>query len=382
MKKIICALLAAGVLGVSAAAAPSSFSDVHRGDWHYDYVKLMANYGIVSGYEDGTFLPSRTLTQGEFLTLLARTFYSGRLYGAESGAHWASEAYNATRSVKLLPEDDFLEIDEDSLDAPIDRKTVSVLFDRIMQRMHSDEALQTDALQGSIADFSVIDPQYADSILRCYARGILSGYTDGTFGPDRTLTRAEASVMLVRAAGFEVTEYWKYWYMLGDNYEKRFRIFGTEETDRYENEAAAKANIVRVTVPVWRLNRNTGLKTASTQSFQINKALADDLVKIFTEIFNDPSQFPIYEIGGYSWRGGNTSEHNSGLAVDINANENYQVYPDGRIGAGSYWKPYEDPFSIPEDGIVVQTFAKYGFSWGGNAWSSNNDYMHFSYLGR
>ena len=49
---------------------------------------------------------------------------------------------------------------------------------------------------------------------------------------------------------------------------------------------------------------------------------------------------------------------------------------------GEYWKPGEDPHSIEEGGIVVSTFEKYGFSWGGNSWQSNKDYMHFSYLGR
>ena len=48
---------------------------------------------------------------------------------------------------------------------------------------------------------------------------------------------------------------------------------------------------------------------------------------------------------------------------------------------GSHWLPGEDPYSIPADGDVVRAFAKYGFAWGGNAWQSSQDYMHFSYFG-
>ena len=52
-----------------------------------------------------------------------------------------------------------------------------------------------------------------------------------------------------------------------------------------------------------------------------------------------------------------------------------------QITCGSYWKPGEDPYSIPAGGDVVRAFAKYGFAWGGDAWTSKRDYMHFSYFG-
>lgn len=385
MKKTVCVLLAVSMLGISVAAAPKTFSDVNKGDWYYTYIQAMVEKDLISGYEDGTFLPSGTLTQGEFLTLVARTFYPGTLAKAKGGKHWATNAYNAAVNSGILWADEFLEIDTDSLGAPIDRKTVCVLFDRIMRTVCDAAALNTDGYASEIEDYSEMDRQYRNGILQSYARGIVSGYTDGYFRPDRTLTRAEACVMITRAAGLEenAVQPTPNWYVKGDNADKRIRIFGTDTVNKYESEAAALENIVTVSVPVWRLNRITGVKTASTQSFLINKVLEEDIVKIFTEIYEDAAQFPIYEIGGYNWRSNaNTSEHNSGLAVDINANENYQVFPNGTIGAGEFWKPGEDPHSITEDGIVVKNFEKYGFSWGGNSWTSNKDYMHFSYLGR
>ena len=122
-------------------------------------------------------------------------------------------------------------------------------------------------------------------------------------------------------------------------------------------------------------------------SLYINRALADDVLNIFAEIYNSPEKFPIKDVGGYYWRntsGGRLSHHSYGLCIDINANENYYVEPDGTPIVGKYWKPYEDPYSMPEDGIVVKTFAKYGFLWGGNCWSDKyaKDYMHFTYLGK
>ncbi len=166
--------------------------------------------------------------------------------------------------------------------------------------------------------------------------------------------------------------------------EKEKRVFPSGYY--FSSESEASNNMVEVTVPVHVL-RDDGTKYESTKTLTVNKALADDVISIFTEIFNDPSQFPIKDVGGYNWRktaGGSVSEHSYGTCIDINYNENYYVTPEGTPITGSYWKPYEDPYSIAEDSIVVKTFAKYGWEWGGNAWgdSYNKDYMHFTYLGR
>ena len=40
------------------------------------------------------------------------------------------------------------------------------------------------------------------------------------------------------------------------------------------------------------------------------------------------------------------------------------------------------PIVFYEGGDVYNAFTKYGFAWGGNAWHSKRDYMHFSYFGK
>ena len=104
---------------------------------------------------------------------------------------------------------------------------------------------------------------------------------------------------------------------------------------------------------------------------------------IFEEIYNGDEKFPINDVGCYSWR---TGEHSQGTAVDINPNENMEatINADGSLTptCGTHWTPYTDPFSIPEGGDVYNAFTKYGFAWGGNAWHSKRDYMHFSYFGK
>ena len=135
--------------------------------------------------------------------------------------------------------------------------------------------------------------------------------------------------------------------------------------------------MVKITVPIWKLSN--GKKVSSTATLTVHKLIAEPTKAVFNEIYRGKEKFPFKDIGAYYWRGGRT-EHNSGTAIDLNSNENYCIYPDGTT-IGSHWKPGVDPYSINPYGDVVRAFEKHGFTWGGDSWSSPNDYMHFSYLG-
>lgn len=167
---------------------------------------------------------------------------------------------------------------------------------------------------------------------------------------------------------------------LGTNAVKVASIFGSADAQRYQTAEEAKKHLVTVSVEVWVLGSN-GMKTPGKRNVTVNKGIANTVVQIFKEIYIGPEKFPIKDLGGYAWRASETSEHRWGLALDINATENYMIRSDGRVVAGSFWKPGDSPYSILPIGDVVNTFKKYGFSWGGDAWSMSNDYMHFSFLG-
>ena len=134
-------------------------------------------------------------------------------------------------------------------------------------------------------------------------------------------------------------------------------------------------------------DRSNGVKKASTTTLQVHAAIADDVKAIFTEIYNDPEQFPINGTSSFRYVEGTTGEHNCGTAIDLNANENYQIR-DGQVLVGSCWEPGTNPYSIAPDSSVVRIFEAHGWSWGGDAWAADSDdatgyhdYMHFSYMG-
>ncbi|NLM50811.1 MAG: hypothetical protein GX196_07665 [Clostridiaceae bacterium] len=164
------------------------------------------------------------------------------------------------------------------------------------------------------------------------------------------------------------------------NYNEIFSEFFSDHV--IECEEDAQKYLETITVNVWQLNQK-GEKVSAKMEVVVHQKIAQTVKLIFDEIYNGEEQFPIKSIIGYSWRQSNKSrlsQHNYGLAIDINPDENYCIYQDG-TQIGKYWKPYEDPYSITPYGDVVEAFEKYGFTWGGDAWSNPKDYMHFSFMG-
>ncbi len=82
---------------------------------------------------------------------------------------------------------------------------------------------------------------------------------------------------------------------------------------------------------------------------------------------------------------GSLSHHSYGWAIDINPLQNPYVRSDGSVLRRAV-KPYTDrslrePGMIHRAGVVVRSFAKIGWEWGGD-WTTLKDYMHFSLTDR
>lgn len=400
MRKFLAPLLLLALLAALTLPA-GAYADLPEGHWAYADMTRAAALGVLKGYEDGTMHPEAFLSWGQCLVMLGRAFYGNALAAQpkDESLHWATGAYTAALSAGVLEEDDFLPIAPTALDAPLTRQDMAVLLDRIFLFAGAGP-VEVEFLP-LLSDFADLPRAYQASVLQCSARGLIKGYEDGRFGGGDTLTRAAGAALIIRALA--LTEDLPYepsieppvteppitiepgpLTALGSNPEKLIRLYGTADMSRYPSREEAEAHMADVTVPVWRLDRTSGVKAPSQLTFTVNSAIAEDMSAIFTEIFNDPEQFPIYSIGGYDWRGnGAKGEHNCGTAVDINYIENYQISFDGRIGAGECWLPEENPWSIPPEGSVVHIFNAHGYTWGGNGWpdTSGKDYMHFSYLG-
>lgn len=63
-----------GLLAAKPAVSTSKFSDVSMADWYGEAVNSLAKAGVLSGYQDGSFLPNQTITRAEFVCAVTRCF--------------------------------------------------------------------------------------------------------------------------------------------------------------------------------------------------------------------------------------------------------------------------------------------------------------------
>lgn len=192
MKKIISVVISMIILTSCAYA----YTDVAQQDWFYPTVTEMSEKGILTGYEDGSFRPSATITYAEYITILKR-IVTGTDERSETG-HWAKKSLEYAYENSWY---DYDEINESACDSLVPRqlaaKLTALAFD--IPKTENDDGVYWKYMQ-SIADFDKINGRYAYLVIRCYNNGILTGDEGGCFNPDSPLTRAEACAIISRAS--------------------------------------------------------------------------------------------------------------------------------------------------------------------------------------
>lgn len=123
------------VPSVPAMAAPSDIA----GHWAESVITQWQSKGLIQGYEDGTFKPGNTITRAEFVTLMNN-----------AKGFWSEGSINFS-----------------------------------------------DVKNGS---------WFYSAVARAVAAGYVKGYSDGSFKPNNTITRAEAAVMIANTAKLSANE--------------------------------------------------------------------------------------------------------------------------------------------------------------------------------
>ena len=175
----------------------ASFRDVARNDWYYKNISRLVELGGFSGYPDGSFKPSQTMTRAEFIK--ATVSLLGYEDLAPTRNHWASGYVDKAVKLKILCSDMTRNLDDYITRYDMARISSHVLA---YQNLLPDNTLLQYSRQ--IKDLNNIPATSGDNlktaVLHSYANGIITGYPDGTFSGTKTLTRGEAATVLIRLA--------------------------------------------------------------------------------------------------------------------------------------------------------------------------------------
>ena len=177
----------------------NAFVDVPKTHWAYDNIVRITELDGCNGYEDGTFKPDNQITHEEFLTVVMKLTYKGDVNDAPTSAlsanwaDWAKATLNAAAQAGIVTADD---TDLLAVNTPITRAEMAKIISRTLDYLGKAKATNLDT--GKITDWNAIPADYQPYVAEVYAKGIISGYEDGSFGPANCLTRAEASAVIVR----------------------------------------------------------------------------------------------------------------------------------------------------------------------------------------
>ena len=125
----------------------SGYSDVVPGKWFNNAVSTLANGGILTGYEDGTFKPNANITRAEFATMAVRFFsssYEGEDLFPDIDKHWAKDYINTAANEGIINgyEDGTFRPSQ-----PITRAEAMAIVNRVLERHPDKDHLLADMIQ-------------------------------------------------------------------------------------------------------------------------------------------------------------------------------------------------------------------------------------------
>lgn len=175
------------------------YTDIDHVGWAKDSIYALTNLGIVGGYGDRTFRPDNQITREEFIKMLVVSVYGSNAINpaAKSTFSDAQDGWYAPY-VALAEEKGLTKGMGDGtfgVGKPITRQDISLMISRMMiaanYTIDTREVAFTDA--GQISEYA------KQAVFGLANAGVVNGYSDGSFGPQNSATRAETSVMMGRA---------------------------------------------------------------------------------------------------------------------------------------------------------------------------------------
>ena len=211
MKKLLSCLLALALTAALAVpvAGAVSYTDIPANSALAGEVQKAVDYGLMNGYSAVKFGYGDSMTRAQFVTVLSRMMgwedSSQSITDALALPANLSEGYRAAIGAAVSHD----AVDRNAAFHPNDaitRGEMSEMLVRALGLKSAAEQLENICVSHQYwpsgsnafpAHFSDVHERIG-YIEIAYAAGMTKGYSDTTFGPDNTATRAQAAAMLVR----------------------------------------------------------------------------------------------------------------------------------------------------------------------------------------
>jgi len=186
---------------VTAFAATWKYTDTTNNHWAYQQVGRMVARGVIGGYEDNTIRPDHDVTQFEAVLMAMRVM------GLENEASNVADGEylpftipkwdGAYESAVVAYRHGLIDTADFAYDQPASREWVAKLLVKVLNKESAMESASGTYLPFS--DVASIGSAYNNYIKYAYSIDLLGGYPDGTYKPQRNVSRAELAAFLTRA---------------------------------------------------------------------------------------------------------------------------------------------------------------------------------------
>ena len=168
------------------------FNDVKKGDWFYEAVTELTDSGIINGYQDNTFKPSRKVSYAEFLTLLNNTLGVKQAPDNKNPQQWYKSTFDYLKNKGVITTiaNPNQEISRNEM-----AKYLSLGLEKLKNQTPNTTAPTT------IKDFNTIPADYKDYVASVVNAGLIKGDEHQNFNGSQFLTRAETAVIIKGLVG-------------------------------------------------------------------------------------------------------------------------------------------------------------------------------------
>lgn len=208
------------MLASNTSAQQGGFTDVDSNHWAKGAIKAMSDKGVIQGFGDGSFGPSRNVTRSQFAVMAMRAmgvdvdglaaemsakaatesgYSSLDKINAEYQGNWSNSIICA---IQAFPElDSKWQCSKVNWEAEATRADMALIVMTIFESRGTETFNIKDGIENNIPDYLSLGSTGAtQAILKAYSNGILVGTDDsGTYNPNGLSNRAQAATIMQRA---------------------------------------------------------------------------------------------------------------------------------------------------------------------------------------
>lgn len=173
------------------------FNDMKEAKWALKHVTKMTAEGAIKGYKDGTFKPNKTVTRAEAVVMTMNKINKEGLLTVNDKVYFKDDSIIpswAKDQVHLAVYNGFIDVSANGnfeANKPATREWAAKLIASAYNLPVTNEKDVND-----FSDANKIKPEYLKYVQAALDNGVVTGFPDKKFQPNKPVTRAQMAVML------------------------------------------------------------------------------------------------------------------------------------------------------------------------------------------